>query len=441
MQRKVKKLKRAGAADESEEDFYEDGVQDLANIFDDTSAGQRSKNKSTRRADADINLVTKANRALDVNDLEEDDMADFIEEDSPDEGDPDAREGRTKRKRQEKAAKRRKNTGFSMGGLDISTECARLSASSEWTLTECLYRAWDEIQEIFGDGHDYDDALESDDEEGKPQPTLRDVFEPSEIVERMMTDADDIIRAIDIPERMQIAQAGIVPRVVSAANEVSDLLLEQDQLNEASNWVSTRISNALTAQYLTPKDGLQPPLQEPFLHAIRRVLHFLCYEYFEVPFIWVHRRDYFIHHNPDAPNPQDRSRPLLSREDLWKIYGLAIKYRAMLDRKANLLKLWQTAQAQDIYFSDLFTHIDSLEEAADLVEYVMLKYQKKFKALALQAGTQLITEENEADVTRNGPGGEKYKRATSNSKYEKAKESLAARFAMVSDLCIGPKTT
>ena len=274
--------------------------------------------------------------------------------------------------------------------------------------------------------------MESDADDDKPQPTLRDVFEPSEIAERMMTDADDIIRAIDIPERMQIAQSGITPRVSEGAGEISDLLLEQEQLDEAVVWVSTRISDALTAQYLTSKDGMDPPFREPFLLAVRRVLHFLCYEYFEVPFIWVHRRDYFIHYDPDAPNPQDRSRALLTREDLWKIHGLAIKYRAMLDRKANLLKLWQKIQAQDEYFSEIFSSIRSLEETADLVEYVTLKYHRTLNEIAQNAGARLIPEDAEMDAVRNGPGGVKYKRATSNSKYEKAKSSLAARFAMVS---------
>lgn len=120
-QKRVKKLKRAGATEDSEEEVDNDVVHDLARLFDDTSASRRDKNKGKRTAETDTNLLAKANRALDMDDLE-DDMADFIEEDSPDEGDADARENRAKKKRQEKAAKRRKTTGFSLGGLDITAE-------------------------------------------------------------------------------------------------------------------------------------------------------------------------------------------------------------------------------------------------------------------------------------------------------------------------------
>lgn len=297
-------------------------------------------------------------------------------------------------------------------------------------------RAWDEIQEVFGDGHDYDEALESEDEEEKPQKTIRDVFEPSEIAERMMTDADDIIRAIDIPERMQIAQAGIAAKssTVSAdgvETTGSDLLLEPDQIDEAARWVSTRISDRLTDEFIFSKDGREPALREPFMAVMRDVLRFMCCEYYEVPFIWVHRRDFFIYHNPDALTPAERSRSLLGREDLWKVYSLAIKYRALLDRKESLLKLWQKLNVDDHYFSEMFEGIDSLEEAADLVEYVTLKYRREIKALAANSGAAVIPEDAEADAVRTGADGVKYKRATSTSKYETAKDSLAAKFAEV----------
>jgi transcription elongation factor SPT6 len=255
----------------------------------------------------------------------------------------------------------------------------------------------------------------------------------------MMTDADDIIRAIDIPERMQIAQAGIHSREVGPVNEdgrqeVSDLLLEPEELDAATRWISTRISERANEEYIYGKDGLDPPLLQAFQTAVREVLKFLCCDYFEVPFIWVHRRDFFIHHDPDAPNPADRSRLLLNREDLWKIYSLAIKYRAMLDRKAHLLKLWNKMQADDQYFSESYELAESAEEVADLVEFISLKYQGKLKELAHRSDVDIIPEDAEVDAVRNGPDGVKYKRATSASKYEKAKNSMVARFAEVSRL-------
>lgn len=113
----MKKLKRAGAADESSDD--QDEERGLDNLFDDARPERES---GRRRGEADTNLLSKANRAVDMDDLE-DDMADFIEEDSPDEGDEEMREARAKRKRQEKASKRRQAGSFAaLGGLDISAE-------------------------------------------------------------------------------------------------------------------------------------------------------------------------------------------------------------------------------------------------------------------------------------------------------------------------------
>lgn len=256
----------------------------------------------------------------------------------------------------------------------------------------------------------------------------------------MMTDADDIIRGIDIPERMQIAQAGIHPRAATQDDEgnvvdPSDLLLLESQLDEATLWVAARIGEAATKEFLLPQDGAEAPLRKHFLAAVKDTLHFLCVDYFEVPFIWVHRRDYFIYHDPNALIPSERSKPLLGREDLWKVYSLAIKYRAMLDRKSHLHKLWSKLNVEDSYFNDLYDQIDSLEEAGDLVEYVTLKYQSRLKEMAAAAGAEVIPEDAEADMVRSvNSAGTKLKRATGDSKYEKAKNSLAAAFAQASQL-------
>lgn len=297
-------------------------------------------------------------------------------------------------------------------------------------------RAWDEIQEVFGDGHDYDEAFEQDDEdEPKVQPTMQDVFEPSEIAERMMTGEDDIIRAIDIPERMQIAQAGIeartsLPAVSDAETEADDVLLKASELVAAASWCASRISDDLTKEFIQAPDGSIPALRDVFLSAVQRVLHFLCVDYFEVPFIWVHRRDYFIHHDPNSYDPATRSKALLAREDLWKIYSLAVKYRALLDKKGHLFKLWQKLQKEDDYFNDAFNSIDSPEEAADLVEWVTMKYQTQLKELSRAAGAEYIAE-GESDEVNNRLPSSKFKRATGASRYEMAKNSLVSKFAEV----------
>jgi len=97
-------------------------VNDVANLFNDISARkQKEDGKGKRRAQDDTNLITKANRALDMDD--EDDMADFIEDDSPDEDDRRNNGKKTARKIKEKQRKKQRAArGFAMAGMDITAE-------------------------------------------------------------------------------------------------------------------------------------------------------------------------------------------------------------------------------------------------------------------------------------------------------------------------------
>ena len=91
-------------------------------------------------------------------------------------------------------------------------------------------RAWAEINELFGDGAEYEFAMYYDPtnstmdlgedgaennvedlEDGEEVMTrktkevrLKDVYEPAVIAQRMLTEEDEIIRMTDIPERYQV---------------------------------------------------------------------------------------------------------------------------------------------------------------------------------------------------------------------------------------------
>ncbi|KAH6908686.1 hypothetical protein BKA70DRAFT_1426581 [Coprinopsis sp. MPI-PUGE-AT-0042] len=74
--------------------------------------------------------------------------------------------------------------------------------------------AWDELHHVFGGGEDYNWALELDDEEEqedylKQDMKYQDIFETSEIQRRFLTDDDELVRARDIPERMQLASSSL----------------------------------------------------------------------------------------------------------------------------------------------------------------------------------------------------------------------------------------
>ena len=65
-------------------------------------------------------------------------------------------------------------------------------------------RTWREIDEVFGDGTDYDWALDITPPDQDKEVKLSDLYEPAEIASRMLTDADQVVRLKDVPERFQV---------------------------------------------------------------------------------------------------------------------------------------------------------------------------------------------------------------------------------------------
>ena len=71
------------------------------------------------------------------------------------------------------------------------------------------------------------------------------VFEPSEIRNRLLTEDDDLIRAQDIPERMQLTSSGLSG---SSAVIMPEPFSESD-VQAAALWVTQRISNEINNTY------------------------------------------------------------------------------------------------------------------------------------------------------------------------------------------------
>ena len=116
-----------------------------------------------------------------------DEFADFIEEDDLE--DEDERQ----RHQEEMEVARPRERGY-VGG----TEASGLDKD-----------ALDDMEAIFGNGEDYDWALALEDEAeareaGDHNLELKDVFEPSQLAEKLLTDEDNQIRWADEPERFQL---------------------------------------------------------------------------------------------------------------------------------------------------------------------------------------------------------------------------------------------
>ncbi|KAH6896325.1 hypothetical protein BKA70DRAFT_1231792 [Coprinopsis sp. MPI-PUGE-AT-0042] len=159
----------------------------------------------------------------DVQDLWDDDKRDdgdgggmnmesFIEYSDKEDG-QEGREERHRVQKQDAEQCRRAGGGGRLQSLQALTSSALyLLCCQVWP--DGVSSAWDELHHVFGGGEDYNWALELDDEEEqedylKQDMKYQDIFETSKIQRRFLTDNDELVRARDIPERMQLALSSL----------------------------------------------------------------------------------------------------------------------------------------------------------------------------------------------------------------------------------------
>ncbi len=302
----------------------------------------------------------------------EDEFADFIEEDFPgDEG---------------------------LDAADDDAEVARhvsrtLIGSKEATGLDEM--TLEDMKEAFGTGAEYDWALElqehEEDEQRRVDPDdpeglikgieLKDVFEPSQLAERMLTDEDNQIRSIDEPERFQIAR-----------KPYRNLVLTEEQFKEESLWIS---------DLMLPKKRLEPDLREPFQKSVAKVLEFMITDEYEVPFIFQHRKDYLIHaakvastpdaYNQGAPQYVVKAEKLLTQSDLWEIFELDLKFRALIDKRNALQKTYDSLTSasgiRDELFEEMLPAGVTMEELQDVQDYMHFQHSSRLADVAVLNGS------------------------------------------------------
>ncbi|TCD64537.1 Transcription elongation factor spt6 [Steccherinum ochraceum] len=358
-------------------------VQDIHNIWDDERAA------GGRDEDEDVDM---------------DDMDNFIEyEDEEEPGDVLDEEAREERRRERRRIEKERRKA-----MGSRPELAGIDAG-----------AWDEIYEVFGDGHDYDWALADDDEavmeeeHGKPDMKYQDVFEPSEIRARLLTEDDDFIRAHDTPERMQLASSSLS---TSSSLSLQNPLTEND-LDDAASWVITRLSPLKEEVFFRP-DGVWHKYLPDFVQAVTCALRFLFVAEFEVPYVWTHKRDYISYFNPTDLATRVE---FLSLEDLWRVYTMGQKYRSLLERRKALDSLYSRLGVSDRYFEEeIRRRVESMEFVVDTTEWLGLKYREGKKQ---QFELHFHDDEEEQPETK------KLKVPSRSSAYEVAKKSIVNKLA------------
>lgn len=291
-------------------------------------------------------------------DHQRDEFADFIEEDELE--DEDERQ----RHQEELEVARPRERGYTGGaeatGLDKD--------------------ALDDMEAIFGNGEDYDWALALE-EEADARDTgehnlleLKDVFEPSQLVEKLLTEADNAIRKEDVPERFQLDRA-----------PYKLLQVTEDQSKEEARWITSMI---------WPKKGLHEELLVPFTKAISRVLEFFLSDEVEVPYVFQHRKDYLIHAKKvvsrDDGDDTVSAEKLLDQDDLWRVLELDLKFKALLEKRNALEKTYDNlklnANVTDVNIETMLGAAVTMEELQDVQDYMNFQYSAEIKDLAATNG-------------------------------------------------------
>jgi transcription elongation factor SPT6 len=183
----------------------------------------------------------------------------------------------------------------------------------------------------------------------------------------MLTEDDDLIRAQDIPERMQLATSSLSS---SSTLSLHTPLTEED-LGGAAMWVTQKLSSQKNLDFFS-SDGIHQHLKGDLVMAVTFALRQIFIEEYEVPYIWVHKRDYINHFEG-----QTRFE-LLSLKELWRINSLGQKYRSLFERQKALAISYERLQVKDEYYEDeISQQIDSVEVVADATEWLSMKYKDK----------------------------------------------------------------
>jgi transcription elongation factor SPT6 len=173
------------------------------------------------------------------------------------------------------------------------------------------------------------------------------VFDPAEIKERRLQDEDRVIAQRDRPERHQLVNSTLSDNPVIAP----DTIFPDPEL--AAGFAYNRIS--LRTQYLfcsmhedhdypvATYESPDPPrvqrrydLAGAFHIAVSRALSMMFVHHLEVPYLWHYKRDAF-----SVLEESGRSSvQFLDRDELWKLFELGIRFRAIYERNNHTTAIW-----------------------------------------------------------------------------------------------------
>lgn len=409
IKRKQRQLKRFRRASVSPDAMEQDQIplqkpRDLQHMFDDDDEDIVAPRRTTARGgdeydeddddDEDLPAVGDALRAQsDRRGREpvpynyEDEMEDFIDDDDESEMDEALSEGEREARREEKRAKRKAELEERRARRDgrFGFDPSRAGIDAE---------AWAELNDVFGDGQEYERFLSASEDEGEPEEggiedladgskrkikgkpkTFEDIFEPSAIKARMMTAEDQRIRDADFPERFQVLLPG------DEGESLLERRLNEEELEECTRWVSDRFSFRSNKSFLN-ESGEFYEYRDAWFTCVRSMVEQIINQRREAMYLYAHRIDEY------ELRRGDQIIDLLQRRDFSALVSACLKFKTLLARRDGLRETFDQlredggeiiSHEDTILFEQLLQRTDSTDEVADVAEWLTMRYGQRMR--------------------------------------------------------------
>lgn len=223
--------------------------------------------------------------------------------------------------------------------------------------------------------HEMEESYFDDDPEAQRE-RLKEIFEPAELEARMMTDEDEDIRQIDVPERMQVAWAA-----VAANSRFFDkqsfygAAMSQEEQEEQVHYVLREMKYALNGKLALDK------LETAVRHALR-YMHHSTVKYseliLEVPAINTYRRDFFT--GWEKTDTANIPIEILSRDDLWCIWDFSLQYQSFKRKRNFVQERLSKLSNSDYYAQKALKECETVDEVDDVNEYLQFWYGDELRS-------------------------------------------------------------
>jgi transcription elongation factor SPT6 len=155
----------------------------------------------------------------------------------------------------------------------------------------------------------------------------------------------------------------------------------------------------------------RPELEKEFTAAVAKAIDMMFVQNLEVPYLWHYKRDAFSL----LENQGQSSVQFLERDELWTLYTLGMRFRAIYERTEQMRETWtkikqRRPEVEDSYLTQTLLPsvcMMSIEAAAEGAEWLAYHYAEDLRRIkedeAIEGGTKRLPERMAQEDLRSGP--------------------------------------